>query len=123
MNTTARDSFVLRVRPCYGLGPLPEAGISARRRVAVFGCTDHSTTAPSVMTGKWYVCVSRCVSCGGACVVLSRVSCHSACQRGPGVPPTRDTTDRIRQTDGDVQTVKSATSQISLISRASPLPW
>ena len=68
MNTTARDSFVLCVRPCYGLGPLPEAGISARRRVAVFGCTDHSTTAPSVMTGKWYVCVCVAVRVVRWCV-------------------------------------------------------
>ena len=104
MNTTARDSFVLRVRPCYGLGPLPEAGISARRRVAVFGCTDHSTTAPSVMTGKWYVCVCRgacravvrASSC--PCRVTVRVSAVRVCR----LPPTRDTTDRIRQTDGDV---------------------
>ena len=114
MNTTARDGFVLRVRPCYGLEPLPEAGISARRRVAVFGCTDHSTTAPSVMTGEWkVVCVCFALRvvrwCVPACVVLSVcVSCHSACQRGPGVPPTRDTTDRIRQTDGDVTATSHA---------------
>ena len=112
MNTTARDSFVLRVRPCYGLGPLPEAGISARRRVAVFGCTDHSTTAPSVM--DWCVCVCvavrvvrRCVRRPDPCPcrVTVRVSAVRVCR----LPPTRDTTDRIRQTDGDVQTV-TATS-------------